>query len=59
MGRHTQLLANCYHGVTESRTSIDALIRPGLRKAVPLPAEGQGNERFRPLLDAFPGQSGK
>ena len=53
MGRHNQLLANSSYGVTESRTSIDALIRPGLRKAFPLPAEGQGDEQFRLLLDAL------
>ncbi len=53
MGRHSHLLTNAYYGVTESRTSIDALIRPGLRKAFSVPAEGQGDEQFRLLLDAL------
>ena len=39
-------------GAPASRASIDALLRPSLRRVFPLPAD-EGDERFRLLLEAL------
>jgi hypothetical protein len=41
-------------GTAVTGTSVDDLIRPGLRHAFPLPAEdGPNEDRFRRLLEAL------
>lgn len=45
---------------TESAGGIDALIRPCIHKAFPLPAEGHASDdRFRLLLDALAQRSSR
>ena len=54
MARHDYQYWDDQSGGAETRASMDALIRPGLLKAFPLPAEGQAHDdRFRLLLEAL------
>ena len=54
MARYDHHFSDDGSGDAEPRAHIDVLIRPGLRRAFPLPAEGQaGDERFRLLLNAL------
>jgi len=48
------------HGTADSHTCIEDLIRPGLRRAFPLPSEGcTDDERFGLLLDALARRCGR
>ena len=58
MTRNDILHAYAHAGVTETRTTMDALIRPGLRQAFPLPVEGDHDERFHILLHALAERAG-
>ena len=54
MTRHNHQELDTPSGFTEPGHCIDALIRPCIRKAFPLPAADNTNEdRFRVLLDAL------
>ncbi len=53
MTRYDRLPSENLYGVAETSTSVDALIRPCIRLAFPLPvADHHDDERFRLLLDA-------
>lgn len=54
MARHDHQFWDDRSDDAETRTSVDTLIRPGLRRAFPLPAEDHAHDdRFRLLLDAL------
>lgn len=55
MAYHDLLLhSDAESGAIETYPSIDTVIRPGLRRAFPLPAKGQAaDERFGVLLGAL------
>jgi hypothetical protein len=53
------LHSEAHSDVAETHTPIDALIRPGLRQAFPLPVTGQAaDEQFTVLLWALAPRSG-
>ena len=54
MTRYDRPPSNSLYGVAETSTSMDALIRPCIRQAFPLPpADHPDDERFRLLLNAL------
>ena len=54
MIRHDHTQWDMRYGVAQSGTSMDALIRPCIRQAFPLPADDSpGDESFRVLLEAL------
>ena len=54
MARHDHQFWDDQSGDAETRTSMDALIRPGLLRAFPVPADDHAHDdRFRLLLDAL------
>ena len=54
MIRHDHTQWDIRYGTAQTGTSMDALIRPCIRQAFPLPADDSpGDERFRLLLDAL------
>jgi hypothetical protein len=54
MAHHDLLHASAPFGPEEPRAPIDDLIRPGLRRAFPLPETDHAeDERFRVLLEAL------
>lgn len=60
MARYDHHFSDDGSGTAESRAHIDVLIRPGLRRAFPLPAAEQaGDERFRLLLEALAQRRGE
>ncbi len=60
MTRYDRLPSDSLYGVAETSTSVDALIRPCIRQAFPLPpADHPDDERFRLLLDALAQRSGR
>ena len=60
MTRYDRLPSESQYGVAETNTSMDALIRPCIRQAFPLPsADHPDDERFRLLLDALAQRSGR
>ena len=59
MARHDHQFWDDQSGDAETRTSMDSLIRPGLRRAFPLPADDHAHDdRFRLLLEALAQRSG-
>ena len=59
MARYDHQFWNDRSGDAETRTSIDTLIRPGLRRAFPLPTDNHAHDdRFRLLLEALAQRSG-
>ena len=59
MTRYDRPPSNSLYGVAETSTSMDALIRPCIRQAFPLPpADHPDDERFRLLLGALAQRSG-
>ena len=60
MTRYDRLPSDSLYGVAETSTSVDALIRPCIRQAFPLPvADHPDDERFCLLLDALAQRSGR
>ena len=60
MTRYDRLPSESRYGVAETSTSVDALIRPCIRQAYPLPAaDHPHDERFRLLLDALAQRRGR
>ena len=60
MTRYDRLPSEHLYAVAETSTSVDALIRPCIRQAYPLPAADHlDDERFRWLLDALAQRSGR
>ena len=54
MIRHDYIHSDTRYGPAQYGTSMDALIRPCIQQAFPLPADNDpGDERFRLLLDAL------
>jgi hypothetical protein len=54
MARHDPIDPSVLWGPDEALPSFDELIRPGLRRAFPLPAAGHGDdEPFRRVLAAL------
>ena len=54
MNRHDYTQWDMRYGSAQTGTSMDALIRPCIRQAFPLPAtDHSDDERFRLLLDAL------
>ena len=60
MTRYDRLPSQHLYGVAETSTSVDALVRPCIRQAFPLPpADHPHDERFRLLLDALAQRSSR
>ena len=60
MTRYDRLPSDSLYGLAETSTSMDALIRPCIRQAFPLPtADHSDDERFRLLLEALAQRSGR
>lgn len=54
MARHDRMFQDVHCEVADDRPAIDALIRPGLLRAFPLPRGGDAvEEQFRCLLEAL------
>lgn len=58
MTRHDLFHSYGQAGGAETGTTVDALIRPGLRQAFPLPSKGDHDERFHVLLNALAERTG-
>lgn len=59
MAQNDRLQSYGSAGIVEGQTCIEDLIRPGLRRAFPLPAEGCDDERFGLLLEALARRCGR